>query len=146
MRIAFAWPLADQAGNVRRAQLHAGLVQQSAQYQTETAIQGLIAAEYRDRRPQHTLRNHTARYSKATRSDDTKVGFEARIILLHLDRAPLTQAKVCKDDSATITLPIIPTRSNRKVPVYPDHRRFTDNCHIERVFGKLKQQGRIATR
>ncbi len=43
-------------------------------------------------------------------------------------------------------LPIIPPRSNRKVPVHPDYRRYKDHNRIERMFGKLKQQRRIATR
>ena len=36
-------------------------------------------------------------------------------------------------------LPIIPPRSNRKVPVHPDYRRYKDRNRIERMFGKLKQ-------
>ena len=43
-------------------------------------------------------------------------------------------------------LPIIPPRSNRKVPEHPDYRRYRDRNHVERMFGKLKQQRRIATR
>jgi transposase len=43
-------------------------------------------------------------------------------------------------------LPIIPPRSNRKVPVHPDYRRYKDRNRVERMFGKLKQQRRIATR
>lgn len=43
-------------------------------------------------------------------------------------------------------LPIIPPRSNRKVPNHPDYRRYKDRNRIERMFGKLKQQRRIATR
>lgn len=43
-------------------------------------------------------------------------------------------------------LPIIPPRSNRKAPVHPDYRRYKDRNRIERMFGKLKQQRRIATR
>lgn len=43
-------------------------------------------------------------------------------------------------------LPIIPPRSNRKVPDHPDYRRYKDRNRIERMFGKLKQQRRIATR
>jgi transposase len=39
-------------------------------------------------------------------------------------------------------LPIITPRSNRKVPEHPDYRRY----RVERMFGKLKQQRRIATR
>jgi transposase len=43
-------------------------------------------------------------------------------------------------------LPIIPSRSNRKAPVHPDYRRYKDRNRFERIFGKLKQQRRIATR
>jgi transposase len=37
-------------------------------------------------------------------------------------------------------LPIIPPRSNRKVPEHPDYRRYRDRNRVERMFGKLKQQ------
>lgn len=37
-------------------------------------------------------------------------------------------------------LPIIPPRSNRKVPDHPDYRRYRDRNNVERMFGKLKQQ------
>ena len=43
-------------------------------------------------------------------------------------------------------LPIIPPRSNRKVPGHPDYRRYRDRNRVERMSGKLKQQSRIATR
>ena len=43
-------------------------------------------------------------------------------------------------------LPIIPPRSNLKVPEHPDYRRYRDHNRVERMFGKLKQQRRIATR
>ena len=43
-------------------------------------------------------------------------------------------------------LPIIPPLSNRKVPERPDYRRYRDGNRVERIFGKLKQQCRIATR
>ncbi|MEZ5695908.1 MAG: transposase [Sphingomonadaceae bacterium] len=43
-------------------------------------------------------------------------------------------------------LPIIPPRSNRKVPEHPDYRRYKDRNRIERMFNKLKQSRRIATR
>jgi transposase len=43
-------------------------------------------------------------------------------------------------------LPIIPPRSNRKTPAHPDYRRYKDRNRVERMFGKLKQQRRIATR
>ena len=37
-------------------------------------------------------------------------------------------------------------RSNRKVPEHPDYRRYRNRNRVERMFGKLKQQRRIATR
>ncbi len=43
-------------------------------------------------------------------------------------------------------LPIISPRSNRRVPEHPDYRRYRDGNRDERMFGKLKQQRRIATR
>jgi len=43
-------------------------------------------------------------------------------------------------------LPVIPPRSNRKMPEHPDYRRYKDRNRVERMFGKLKQQRRIATR
>jgi len=43
-------------------------------------------------------------------------------------------------------LPIILPRSNRKVPEHPDYRRYKDRNRVERLFSKLKQQRRIATR
>jgi transposase len=43
-------------------------------------------------------------------------------------------------------LPIIPPRCNRKAPEHPDYRRYRDRNRIERMFGKLKQRRRIATR
>jgi transposase len=43
-------------------------------------------------------------------------------------------------------LPVIPPRSNRKAPEHPDYRRYKDRNCVERMFGKLKQQRRIATR
>ena len=43
-------------------------------------------------------------------------------------------------------LPVIPPRSNRKTPEHPDYRRNKDRNRIERMFGVLKQQRRIATR
>lgn len=43
-------------------------------------------------------------------------------------------------------LPVIPPRSNRKDPDHPDYRRYKDRNRVERMFGKLKQQRRIATR
>ncbi|WP_369800782.1 transposase [Novosphingobium sp. AAP83] len=42
-------------------------------------------------------------------------------------------------------LPVIPPRSNRKVPEHPDYRRYRDRNRVEHMFGKLKQQRRIAT-
>jgi transposase len=43
-------------------------------------------------------------------------------------------------------LPIIPPGSNRKTPVHPDYRRYKHRNRMERMFAKLKQQRRIATR
>lgn len=43
-------------------------------------------------------------------------------------------------------LPIIPPRSNRKMPDHPDYCRYRDRNRIERMFGLLKRQRRIATR
>lgn len=43
-------------------------------------------------------------------------------------------------------LPFILPRSNRKVPKHPDYRRYRDRNRVERMFRKLKQQRRIATR
>lgn len=43
-------------------------------------------------------------------------------------------------------LPIIPPRSNRKLPEHPDYRRYKDRNRVERMFGELKEQRRIATR
>lgn len=39
-----------------------------------------------------------------------------------------------------------PPRSNRKVPEHPNYRRYKDRNRVERMFGQLKQQRRIATR
>jgi transposase len=46
----------------------------------------------------------------------------------------------------TAPLPIIPPRANRRTREHPDYRRYRDRDCIERMFGKLKQQRRIATR
>ena len=43
-------------------------------------------------------------------------------------------------------LPIIPPRSNRKAPVHPDYRRYKDRNRIERMWGRIKDFRRIATR
>ena len=43
-------------------------------------------------------------------------------------------------------LPIIPPRSNRRVPEHPDYRRYRVRNRVERMFGELKQQRRIETR
>lgn len=39
-----------------------------------------------------------------------------------------------------------PAHSNRKAPEHPDYRRYKDRNRSERMFSKLKQQPRIATR
>ena len=43
-------------------------------------------------------------------------------------------------------LPIIPPRSNRKVPEHPDYRRYRDRNRVERMWCRLKDFRRIATR
>lgn len=42
--------------------------------------------------------------------------------------------------------PVIPPRSNRKVPAHPDDRRSRDRNRIARMPSQLKGQYRIATR
>jgi transposase len=43
-------------------------------------------------------------------------------------------------------LPIIPPKANRREPVPCDFRRYRDRNHVERLFNRLKQSRRIATR
>lgn len=43
-------------------------------------------------------------------------------------------------------LPIIPPKSNRKNPPPCDFQRYKDRNRVERMFGFLKHQRRIATR
>jgi transposase len=43
-------------------------------------------------------------------------------------------------------LPVIPPKANRKVPVACDFRAYKDRNRIERLFNRLKQARRIATR
>lgn len=43
-------------------------------------------------------------------------------------------------------LPVIPPRSNRSQPIACDYRRYKDRNRIERMFNRLKQFRRIATR
>ena len=43
-------------------------------------------------------------------------------------------------------LPVIPPRSNRTEPIPCDYRRYRDRNRIERMFNRLKQFRRIATR
>ena len=43
-------------------------------------------------------------------------------------------------------LPVIPPRSNRIEPVPCDYRRYKDRNRVERMFNRLKQFRRIATR
>ena len=43
-------------------------------------------------------------------------------------------------------LPIIPPKANRKNPPSCDFRRYKDRNRVERMFGFLKHQRRIATR
>ena len=63
-----------------------------------------------------------------------------------------TVAVLIAEDSATQALllrgilPVIPPRSNRIEPVPCDYRRYKDRNRIERMFNRLKQFRRIATR
>jgi len=43
-------------------------------------------------------------------------------------------------------LPVIPSRKGRSTPQNTDWRRYRDRNRIERMFNKLKQMRRIATR
>ena len=43
-------------------------------------------------------------------------------------------------------LPVIPSKANRKEPVACDFRAYKDRNRIERMFNRLKQARRIATR
>ena len=43
-------------------------------------------------------------------------------------------------------LPVIPPKANRKEPAVCDFRRYKDRNRIKRMFNKLKQFRRIATR
>jgi transposase len=43
-------------------------------------------------------------------------------------------------------LPIIPPKANRREPPACDFRRYRDRNHVERLFNRLKQSRRIATR
>lgn len=43
-------------------------------------------------------------------------------------------------------LPVIPPKSNRKQPAECDFKRYKDRNRIERMFNRLKQFRRIATR
>jgi|GEM_PF-2005589 hypothetical protein len=43
-------------------------------------------------------------------------------------------------------LPVIPPRSNRSQPISCDYRRYRNRNRIERMFNRLKQFRRIATR
>lgn len=59
-------------------------------------------------------------------------------------KAPLA-GKGSDGDHFRESLPIIPPRTNRKVPEHPDYRRYWDRNRPKRMFGKLKQQRRFAT-
>jgi transposase len=41
---------------------------------------------------------------------------------------------------------VIPPRANRRRPATCDYRRYRDRNHVERLFNRLKQFRRIATR
>ena len=43
-------------------------------------------------------------------------------------------------------LPIIPPKANRRDPAACDFRRYRDRNQVERLFNRLKQSRRIATR
>ena len=43
-------------------------------------------------------------------------------------------------------LPVIPPKSNRRSPAKCDYRNYKDRNRIERMFNRLKQFRRIATR
>jgi transposase len=43
-------------------------------------------------------------------------------------------------------LPVIPPKANRKVPIACDFRAYKDRNRVERMFNRLKQFRRIATR
>ncbi|WP_244538151.1 transposase [Mesorhizobium sp. YR577] len=43
-------------------------------------------------------------------------------------------------------LPVIPPKSNRRAPANCDYRAYRDRNRIERMFNRLKQFRRIATR
>lgn len=43
-------------------------------------------------------------------------------------------------------LPIIPPKANSREPPACDFRRYRDRNHVERLFNRLKQPRRIATR
>ena len=43
-------------------------------------------------------------------------------------------------------LPIIPPKANRREPPACDSRRYRDHNQVERLFNRLKQSRRIATR
>ena len=43
-------------------------------------------------------------------------------------------------------LPVIPPKTNRKEPIACDFRAYKDRNRIERMFNRLKQARRIATR
>ena len=43
-------------------------------------------------------------------------------------------------------LPIIPPKANRREPIHCDYRRYRDRNQVERLFNRLKQFRRIATR
>ena len=44
------------------------------------------------------------------------------------------------------TIPVIPGRRNRKRPIQYDERRYKDRWRVERMFCRLKDFRRIATR
>ena len=43
-------------------------------------------------------------------------------------------------------MPVIPGRKNRREPVEYDRERYKKRSYIERVFGKIKENRRLAVR
>ena len=47
---------------------------------------------------------------------------------------------------ALLAMPVIPPKANRRTPAACDFRQYRDRNRIERMFNRLKQARRIATR
>nr|WP_236555157.1 transposase [Novosphingobium sp. 9U] len=61
-------------------------------------------------------------------------------------RQRLRQRRRCENLLWRGILPIIPPKVNRREPAICDFRRNRDRNHVERLFSRLKQSRRIATR